>query len=328
MSEDKKLVWDDDPQSPFNKPLSLENHEARSQYRYDSLARRIESIKENKMSEGINTDKVIVNAGGGGEGMGGMAALVAALGNRNEGGDNAALIAALGNRNESAGLAPLFAAMSGGGFGGGNSLWPIILLALLGRRGLGGDDGGSCEDNIGRELIMSKLGSIEGAVPLIGSQVENSVCRAEGAITNTINQASLAQLAATSNVKDSVTNTATLLLGAGAQNAKEILGAICALSSKIDSNTILDLQRQLGVAQAATVEERNHSRVREVEVNVSQNVNQQQAQAQLQAQIGALIAGFSGLSAQVQRVRADQDIVNLGTMVASGTQATTSTQVR
>lgn len=31
---------------------------------------------------------------------------------------------------------------------------------------------------------------------------------------------------------------------------------------------------------------------------------------------------------QVQRVKSDQDIVNFGTMAASGNQATTSTQVR
>ncbi len=80
------------------------------------------------MAEGINTDKVIVNAGGSGsEGSGSMAAVIAALGNRNQGNDNAALIAALGNRNDdSNSWGPMLAAMNNrrgdDGFGGMNGI--------------------------------------------------------------------------------------------------------------------------------------------------------------------------------------------------------------
>lgn len=280
--------------------------------------------------DGIASDKVNINVGEGG-GRGGydsgasIAAIIAALGNRNQGNDNAALIAALGNRNDG-----LHRGDDGFGFGGGGGILGLVaLLGLLrGRGGLGGDDCGGGHHDIGRDILLSKLGTIEGAVPLAAAEVGNDVCRATGEITNSVNQAQLALLAANSNLKDTVQNGFALSLTNAAQNTKEILGAICALSGKIDQNQIMDLQRQLGVAQAAAAEERNNHRIREVEVSVSQNVNQQQSQAQLQAQIGGLLAGFNVLSAQVQRVRADQDIVNLGTMVASGTQATTSTQVR
>lgn len=69
-------------------------------------------------------------------------------------------------------------------------------------------------------------------------------------------------------------------------------------------------------------------RVREVEVSVAQTVNQNQAQAQSQAQLANLTSLIYGLSAQVMASRQAQDIVNLGTMTASGTQAAANTQVR
>lgn len=91
----------------------LKEHESRSQRRYESLKAEICGKGDGKMGEGI-LDKVNVNVGGGdGGGAGGMAALVAALGGRNQGNDNAALIAALGNRNDdSANWAPMLAMMN------------------------------------------------------------------------------------------------------------------------------------------------------------------------------------------------------------------------
>lgn len=57
----------------------LKEHESRSQRRYESLKAEICGRGEGEMGEGINTDKVIVNAGsGGGEGgLGGLAAFLA-----------------------------------------------------------------------------------------------------------------------------------------------------------------------------------------------------------------------------------------------------------
>lgn len=290
--------------------------------------------KEAHAMDGIASDKVNIHVGGGdgGGGAAGMAALVAALGNRNEGSDNAALIAALGNRNDdSSAWAPLIAMMGhrndGDGYGM-NALWPILLLALLGRgRGggfLGGDgDGDGC---LG-VTALSKLGTIEGAVPLAASQVGNEICRSTGEITNILNQNNLSQLQATSNLKDTVQNASALILQSGSQNTKEILGAICGLGSKIDANQIMDLQRQLGVAQAEAAEERGSRRIKEVEVTVSQNVNQQQAQQQQQQQFGELFRCIDALRGQVQRVSQGQDVINFGTMAGSGNQSQNTSQV-
>lgn len=82
------------------------------------------------MADGINTDKVIVNAGGSGDG--GMAAVLPALiaAMNSGGGDNnlAGILAAQRGNND---LAPLMAMMNNRNDGDGmNNMWPIILLAL------------------------------------------------------------------------------------------------------------------------------------------------------------------------------------------------------
>jgi hypothetical protein len=303
------------------------------------------TIKDEETTmDGINSDKVSINLGGegGGSGAGAMAALVAALGNRNQGNDNAALIAALGGRNESRSDVGLLAALMNGrdrhDDGGMNSMWPILLLALLGRRGGfgGGDDGGEVERPVFNAAVLSKLGSIEGAIPTSGLQTENAICRSTGEINNAINQSQLASLAAFSNLKDSVTSTGTVLLQSGSQNTKEILGAICAIGSKMDQNQIADLNRQLAVAQLDSVESRLRNHSDSIESRVSQNVsvqtNQLQAQSQYQRfedeRFNRLYGIVANIGNQVQRSRSDQDIVNLGTMLASGTQTPTTTQVR
>ena len=345
--------------------LTLEEHEARSQGRYENLKSDLsdywKTLKEREMSMSDITDKVNIHVGEGrGSDGGAMAALVAALGNRNSPDNTAALIAALGNRNEhdSAAWAPMMAAMAGGGgFGGNNALWPIILLALLGRgRGgglFGGDDcgGGSEVNQLTLTEVLSKLGSIEGAIPLAASQVENSICEQTNQLSTLFNQQSLATLAAIANTKDAVQNTGTVLLSAtkdvgsmvqttGLQTQIAIgtdgdrtRAAIAALASKIDSNTIADLQRQLTVSQLSEAEERNRRALDAVRVEVSQNVNQQQGQLQAQLQfqrqsdeIAALRRGLE-VSIANQRNRSDQDLINLGTMVGNA-QTAANTNVR
>ena len=90
----------------------------------------------------------------------------------------------------------------------------------------------------------------------------------------------------------------------------------------------MNLQRELGVAQAALSEERNAGRVREVEVNVSQTVSQNQAQLQLQAQqqqqfqlLAQLTAGINNLANDIQAVRQTQSNINFGTQAGVGQSA-------
>lgn len=274
-----------------------------------------------------SSEKVSVNLGAGG--LGGY-------GGHSDSSSNAALLALLAMGRDNRGCSD--------GFGGGG-LGALAALAVLGG-GFGGFGRGhdgvhvDCGRRGGRDgydgdpFVLSKLGSIEGAVPLAASQIQNGILESTAGITNTINQTGLAQLAATSGVKDAVMNSATAILQNASANTQSVLGAICNLSSKIDQNTILDLQRQLGVAEADACEERNSRRTREVEINVTQQVNQQQAQLQLQRieddRFNRLFANLSAfIGNQAMFARQGQDVINFGgTMTASGTQAAANTQVR
>jgi hypothetical protein len=296
--------------------------------------------KEKHIMEGLASDKVNINVGGEGGGGAGLAALIAAMnggGGRSDGSTNAALMALLmGGRDRDH-------CYNGDGFGLGGGLGALVLLGLLGGGGFGRGHGDHVNVDCGRRggrdfdgdpFVLSKLGSIEGAIPLAASQIQNGILESTAGITNTINQTGLAQLAATSGVKDAVQNGTTAILQNASTNTQSILTAICTLSGKIDQNTILDLQRRLGVAEADACEERNSRRTREVEVNVTQQVNQQQAQAQLQRiedeRFNRLFANLSAfIGNQAMFARQGQDVINFGgTMTASGTQAAANTQVR
>jgi hypothetical protein len=89
------------------------------------------------------------------------------------------------------------------------------------------------------------------------------------------------------------------------------LAAINMVGTKVDQATITQLQTEL-------MESRGFGRARENEVTVTQTVNQAQAQNQMQSQIGSLHGLVGGLVNQVNR--ANQDIINLGTMTGSGVQ--------
>lgn len=218
----------------------------------------------------------------------------------------------------------------GGGFGGlgGNGIGAVGLIGLntlfdRGDRRHDGD-GGNCNESIFAATTLSKLGSIEGSIPLAALGTQNAILEQTNALGNTINQANLSQLMASSAVKDSVQNSAAAALINANNNTQAILGAICGLGSKIDANTITDLQTQLLRAES-------NGRNRETEVNITQSVNQNQsqlqAQAQTQAQFSALFAGLNALVGDIQAVKQGQVIFNSGTMAASGTQAAAATKV-
>lgn len=267
--------------------------------------------------DGINSDKVNINLGeGGGGGAAGMAALVAALGNRNEGSDNAALIAALGNRNDGAGsmaaIAPLLAGMNNNGM---NNLWPILLLALLrGRGGLGGDDCGSPGGvSPGQAALLQTL--LEGQSDLRTAVPEQTI-----AIQSNLAQLALGIKDGFANNKDAAQNAFTALQALLSNVNQNVSAQGCQTReivkedgektrSLITSNQIADLQRQLSVAELRASEDRQRAHTREVEINVSQNVRNNAEATAVAANIGeishrlrCLSDGHNQLSAAVSRI--------------------------
>lgn len=204
-------------------------------------------------------------------------------------------------------------------------------------------------DNLASLDVMAKLGSIEGAIPLVAADVELAICNSTNAInTNMANGFALtnknisdseaAVLASLCGVEKTVLQTGALNLAATKDAQYAVTTAIRDDGDKTRAQIALyhegDLQRQLGVAQAALAEERSAGRIRDVEVSVSQSVNQtqvnnqQQSQAQQQFQlIAQLAAAVNNLAGDIQAVKQGQVIFNSGTMAASGTQAAANTKV-
>lgn len=223
----------------------------------------------------------------------------------------------------------------GGGSGGGVAMG-VLLAALLGRRGLGGD-GGDCDKrgDVFDATILSKLGNIEGAVPLSTAAIQAAICAAEGNFTGEIGRLALGTQSAISGVKDAVQNGTAFL-------ATEILKSGCDVKSTVmndgeKTRALLTSRFQLEDAtkinelNAAVIELRSERRsadhARAVEVNVAQTVNQNQQQLQAQAQVqlfADLAAQVRNLANDIQVVRATQSNINFG--VQAGTsQASNAT---
>lgn len=319
------------------KDTSQPEHEAHSQARYEDSVSAIDSIKEKDMTEGINTDKVIVNAGGSGDG-GGMqaAALVAALGQRNQGNDNAALIAALGSRNEKD-WGPIMALMGDrhrrddDGFGGMNGILGIAALGLIfggGRRGGlfggGGDDCGNggaetrIEDNAGRLAILNAIGNTKDAVT--GGFATTALALSQG-FANTKD----AVQASTFLLTNQINNVNQNVSEQGCQTRETVLSAQNAIIAELKNNRIADLEDKVRTLHG-------HEHVRESEIRISQTVNQQQQQQQQQRfddeRFRQLFGIVANIGNQVQRTRTENETINLGTMTGSGIQSAPNTQVR
>jgi hypothetical protein len=245
-------------------------------------------------------DKININMPGADGGMGGIGGILAAM---------------MANKDQ-------------GGMGG--SMWPILLLLLLRRGGLDGDVGqvaaATGVDRCEITAILSKLGDLQAAGPLSTAQIETFLATQTGQISNQLSQQTLFISQGFANTGDKIQNGNTAILAAGQANTNQILVAIQGVKDQATQFEMSNLQRQLAVADSALLDERHSRRSRDVEVNVTQQVNQQQQQSQLQAQISGLFSAFQSLL--IQNNRQGQDIVNLGTMTASGTQAAANTNVR
>lgn len=302
------------------------------------------------------SDKININLGdGGGRGGndgGAMAALVAALGTRNQGGDHAGLIAALGNRNSDGNLAPLLAMMHNRNDGDGlNSMWPLLLLLGLGRGGhgggfFGGGDGGGdgCTSGALGASILQTL--TEGQAD-IRAQIPTVALENQNAILGAIARSDLGIQQGFANTKDAVQNT-LFALTQGINNVNQNVSAQgCQTRETVQAGTTAVLQRM----DSLRISELEHERDRaernneitalrsQVEITNVNTATATQAQGQLQAQlqfqdinnkIDRLCGAINVVGNQVQRSQNANDTINFGTMTGSGIQTASnaSNQVR
>jgi hypothetical protein len=200
--------------------------------------------------------------------------------------------------------------MDGFGFGGGGGglLAGLLFGALIGNRnggwlgGNGGEGPGSVVTQIATTEVLSKLGDIQGSIPLTASQTQNailqqsnSICQGLNQLGNTVMAGSTSNLLATKDLSTQVAQGNAVILQAIAQNEAQ------ALRDKL--MTLDASNRALGT-----------------EVNVTQNVNQMQQQAQQQAQLQGITNLLNGVVPLIYQ-RATNDQINIGSGTMSGNSA-------
>lgn len=289
--------------------------------------------------------------GGGSDGVGGLGAMAA--------------IAALGNRNDT---------MRHDGFGGLGGIGGGLIGGLIGgllfnrRDGIGGAEAVATAGNgnvvaaIATDSILSKLGTIEGAVPIAALQTQAALGSAIGSLAlgtqqgfanvkDTVQNTTGLTLAAIAATKDTVQNLGLLQQASFATVGREILTTGCALERAVQNEgdkTRAMLAARFGMEDQTkiqtlaneVIELRNEGRARsnhdELRLQITNTNTAVAAQAQGQAQqqqqqqfqmVQALFPVIQSLVGDLQAVKQGQVIFNSGTMAASGTQAAANTKV-
>lgn len=252
------------------------------------------------------------------------------------------------------------------GLGGGGLLGGVLLGSLLRNNGLLGNNGveagvtpAMLEAALARtteasstNTILQSLGNIQAAIPLAEAQVQLALAGTQAELAGQINASQIALMQGQAGIVANISAASTAnLVGQGdikLQLANQSAAQLAAIKEAqyqlasttrddgdktralIESISNTNLQRELGVAQAALIEQRTASRAREVEVNVSQTVNQNQlqvqAQNQQQQQFAILLAQIQGLASQVNSNR--NGIVAIDSNLLGTSQTSANTNVR
>lgn len=219
------------------------------------------------------------------------------------------------------------------GVGGGGG---FLMGALLGR-GLLGDrdnDRGDCERPVFNAAILSKLGTIEGQVPLVGSQTQTAIALSTGQLSTNALQIALGQSGQATaialatqgqiaGVKDSV-QSGTFATAIGIRDDGDKTRAL------ITANENAALNRQLGVLETTLLLER-HRNNGLVDHNslVIQNTNTANAMQQQQQQQGFQVSRlFDMIHCCDQNIRATNQAINIGSGAQIATPSNTSTNNR
>lgn len=204
-----------------------------------------------------------------------------------------------------------------GGMGGGGMLGGLLIGALIGNRGGGGlfggggDNGGAglVVNEITNTQVLSKLGDIQGAIPLSAAQTQNAILAQSNTICQGLNQ-----------LGNTVTTGATNNLLATKDLSAQVATGNSIILQAIAQSEIQTLRDQIALLHG------NH-RALGTEINVTQNVSQMQQQAQQQAQLAGIHSMLVGLPAAFQR--GQNELINIGSGTVSGnTAANTNTAIR
>jgi hypothetical protein len=208
-----------------------------------------------------------------------------------------------------------------GGFGSGGfgafGLIGLLGIDSLGGRRRGGDDDCECNKTL---AVLAGLANNKDATIAEGRALAGAIC----ATNSNVKDAQFALAIQAQNLQQEVKDQATAFAIVNDRRFDELTAQTVNQTASILAR-INDVENQ-GLRDQLFLERRRGDS-REVEINI-QNSNAQsqaQVQAQFQAQNAWLDKKFYEFDNQINNTK--QGIINLGTMVASGTQATSATNI-
>lgn len=271
--------------------------------------------------------------------------------------------------------APAVAApvVSGGLAGEGGILSTLLLLGLLGGNGIGNNGKNrDCVDqsnlnalqgSFDTNSILSKLASIEAAVPYneaqvqlalagLGDQLTRTITNGHTALTQNQFALQLQEAQSTAAVQSNLASSTATIQSQLAANTASVLSGLNSVDTNVDrsATTIINAVRDDGNATRALItenviqglrddkvilanelaeirNERNRDRDRHgVEINMINNQNQNQMQFQQQAQV--LNALSNGVVDALQSIRATNQAINIGAGTQVANPTNTNTNVR
>jgi hypothetical protein len=219
-------------------------------------------------------------------------------------------------------------AMAGGSMLGGDKgtdagMLALLLVALRGGllgQNLDGTNGVSQPQ--ANMSIMSGIGDIKQAVAVAAESMVSNNANQTGQLSNQISGVAAALTNTVTMAKDSATQNAITLMqqlnGLGTvvmADGDKTRAAIAALAERLPSARELDLERQLGVAQANNRQAELTGLIRSGNVEVTNNITQNQNQMQQQQILNGFASSLARLEAE-QRVT--QGVLNIGSGTVSG----------
>lgn len=334
------------PVTSFNQLAELlYRHEAKSQDRFETLQKEICHLKEKceakEMSDGINTDKVIVNAGSGGGESGGLSGLAALM------------MASRGDDSQSNIWASILPALTNQDRGGMNNMWPLLLL-LFARGGFGGINGCGADGGCGPGASPAQaaiLQSLMDNLSELRAQIPTTALETQNALQNALAQLALGMQQGFAGIKDSVQASLLALSQSLASLNQNVSAQGCqtrewvtmendktrtllnARFSQEDATKIAEQNARIVALETRCDHDRRFADQNLVITNTNNaiaNQQQQQQQSESDRRHRELLAElrFISVGNQVQLARNVNDTINFGTMAASGIQTTPTTQVR
>lgn len=206
-----------------------------------------------------------------------------------------------------------------GGFGSGFGGFGLFgLIGLLGRRGLGGEGDDACS----REAaILAAISNSKDTTVAEGRSLAAAICDSEKTNLQQFYAAAIQSANNTQAIKDQATAFAIVNDKRFDDLAAAGVAQTAAIIAKLNQTELDNLRDQLHG-------ERRRGDAREIEISIN-NTNQQaqaQVQAQFQTQRDEFRNHFAVLAAQLNKT--SNDVINFGTMAASGNQTTTATNIK